>query len=123
MRRLPLILAPMLLAASPPQPRKIAIPVEDYPEAAASVGAEGDVGLDLAIDAKGVVTGCTVTAGADLPAGLAGDSCRIVQKNWRFTPALDDAGKKTIGRASFTIAWRIIRRCPPTSPTTVCVFL
>ena len=123
MKRRVLMLAPLLLAATPPQPKKIALTPEDYPEAATNVGAEGDVGIRLSIDAKGAITSCTVTAGADLPAGLAAETCTAVQARWRFAPALDDAGKKTEGSAEFTIAWRILKRCPPPAAQTICVFL
>jgi outer membrane biosynthesis protein TonB len=123
MRTALLALTPLLLAASPPLPKKTVIDVDAYPESATLIGAEGDVGLDLAIDARGQVAGCTITAGADLPGGLAAETCRIVRKDWRFAPALDDAGKKSAGRMQFTIAWRILQRCPPATATTICVFL
>lgn len=123
MNRAVLMLVPLLLAATPPQPKRIALTPEDYPEAATNMGAEGDVGIRLAIDARGAITGCTVTAGADLPAGLAADTCTLVKARWRFAPARDDAGKKTDGSAEFTIAWRILKRCPPPAAQTICVFL
>lgn len=89
-----LLMAPVLIAATPPQPKQVILDSEAYPEAARNAGVEGDIAFDLAIDAKGVVTGCTVTKGADLPAGLAADACALARANWKFLPARDAAGKK-----------------------------
>lgn len=123
MRRWLALAVPLLVAASPPKPAKVPISEADYPEAASNAGVEGDVRFDLAIDAKGKVTGCAITAGAALPAGLAASSCAIATTRWRFAPARDDAGKKVPGRLSYSIAWRITGRCPPPDGQTICVFL
>ncbi|WP_313669168.1 energy transducer TonB [Sandarakinorhabdus sp.] len=118
-----LLMAPVLIAATPPQPKQVILDSEAYPEAARNAGVEGDIAFDLAIDAKGVVTGCTATKGADLPAGLAADACALARINWRFLPARDDAGKKVPGTVHYAIAFRISLRCPPPDGQTVCVFL
>ena len=123
MKRLIYVAAPLLLAAAPPQPAKLMISEADYPEAARNAGVEGDVAFDLLIDAKGKVTGCEVTAGAALPAGMAADTCAVAQKRWRYTPARDDAGHKVPGRVHHAIAWRIALRCPAPDGQTICVFL
>jgi TonB family protein len=122
---MPLLMAasPPLLAASPPTPKTIMLDAADYPEAASEAGVEGDVRFELDIDAKGKVSGCTVTAGGDLPAGLAAGTCAAVTKRWRFEPARDDAGVKVPGRLSFSIAWRIALPCPRADGETICVFL
>lgn len=122
-RRALLALAPLLLAASPPAPRVVKIDAADYPAAAAEAGVEGNVRFDLEIDAKGKVAGCTVTAGGDLPAGLAADTCALATKRWRFDPARDDAGAKVPGRLPYSIAWRIALPCPRPDGQTICVFL
>lgn len=123
-----LLLAPLLLAASPPAPgppipRNITLAADDYPEAASAAGVEGDVRFEVDIDAKGKVSGCRVTAGGDLPAGLAADTCAVAMKRWRFDPARNATGAKVPGRLSFSIAWRIALPCPRPDGTTVCVFL
>lgn len=123
MKRTLLALSPLLLAATPPQPTRVPITERDYPEAAREAGVEGDVAFDLLIDAKGKVTGCEVTAGADVPSGLAAGTCAVALARWRFAPARDDAGQKVAGRTSHAIAWRIARRCPPPDGKTICVFL
>ena len=121
LRLLPM--AALLLAASPPLPRNLKITPQDYPEAALAIGAEGDIALDLVIDQKGRVIGCTVTAGADLPGGLAQSSCDLARRRWRFDPARDDAGRTMAGAAAFRIAWRIALKCPPEDGQTLCVFV
>ena len=119
-----LLLVPLLMAATPPQPSKVMISDADYPEAARMAGLEGDVAFDVLVDEKGKVTGCEVTRGANLPGGLAADSCALARKRWRYTPARDDAGRKVPGRVPYAIAWRITSRCPPPDgQTIICVFL
>jgi TonB family protein len=124
MRKLLLLATlPWLVAASPPLPRTPGFGFQDYPEAARLAGVEGDVRFDLVIDEKGKVASCTVTAGADLPERLAADTCAAATARWRFAAARDDAGKKTSGRLSYSIAWRIALACPKPDGQTVCVFL
>jgi len=52
-----LMLAQAVIAATPPQPKKLILDQDAYPEAARNAGVEGDIAFDLAIDAKGVITG------------------------------------------------------------------
>ena len=118
-----LMLAQAVMAATPPQPKKLILDQDAYPEAARNAGVEGDIAFDLAIDAKGVITGCTVTKGADHPSNLAADACALARANWKFLPARDEAGKKVPGTVHYAIAFRISRRCPPPDGQTVCVFL
>ena len=54
-----LMLAQAVIAATSPQPKKVLLDQDAYPEAARDAGVEGDIAFDLAIDAKGVITGCT----------------------------------------------------------------
>ena len=118
-----LMLAQAVIAATSPQPKKVILDQDAYPEAARDAGVEGDIAFDLAIDAKGVITGCTVTKGADHPFNLAADACALARANWKFLPARDEAGKKVPGTVHYAIAFRISRRCPPPDGQTVCVFL
>ena len=118
-----LMLAQAVIAPTSPQPKKVILDQDAYPEAARDAGVEGDIAFDLAIDAKGVITGCTVTKGADQPFNLAADACALARANWRFLPARDQAGKKVPGTVHYAIAFRISRRCPSDGGQTVCVFL
>ena len=118
-----LMLAQAVIAPTSPQPKKVILDQDAYPEAARDAGVEGDIAFDLAIDAKGVITGCTVTKGADQPFNLAADACALARANWRVLPARDEAGKKVPGTVHYAIAFRISRRCPPPDGQTVCVFL
>ena len=118
-----LMLAQAVIAPTSPQPKKVILDQDAYPEAARDAGVEGDIAFDLAIDAKGVITGCTVTKGADQPFNLAADACALARANWKFLPARAEAGKKVPGTVHYAIAFRISRRCPPSDGQTVCVFL
>ncbi|WP_303812877.1 TonB family protein [Sandarakinorhabdus limnophila] len=118
-----LMLAQAVIAPTSPQPKKVILDQDAYPEAARDAGVEGDIAFDLAIDAKGVITGCTVTKGADQPFNLAADACALARANWKFLPARAEAGKKVPGTVHYAIAFRISRRCPPPDGQTVCVFL
>ncbi|WP_310474498.1 TonB family protein [Sandarakinorhabdus sp.] len=128
-----LLMTPALIAANlsaapqsapiPPQPKKVVLDADAYPEAARDAGVEGDIAFDLDIDAQGMVTGCKVTKGADQPSGLAADACTLAKINWRFLPARDEAGKKVPGTVHYALAFRISGRCPPPDGQTVCVFL
>ncbi|WP_303810525.1 TonB family protein [Sandarakinorhabdus limnophila] len=118
-----LMLAQAVIAPTSPQPKKVILDRDAYPEAARDAGVEGDIAFDLAIDAKGVITGCTVTKGADQPFNLAADACALARANWKFLPARAEAGKKVPGTVHYAIAFRISRRCPPPDGQTVCVFL
>lgn len=123
MKRMLLPLLPLLLAASPPLPRVVMVSESDYPKAARQAGVEGDVRFDLLIDAKGKPSGCTITAGADLPASLAADTCAMAVKRWRFVPARDDQGQKVAGQRSYSFAWRMAGSCPAMDNETICVRL
>lgn len=114
-------LALLLIAASPPLPKNVKIGAEDYPEAAREAGVEGDVRFTLAIDAKGRVSDCRVTASS--AASLAEGTCALARARWKYDPARDDAGAKVPGEARYSIAWRIILPCPKPDGETLCVFL
>ncbi|WP_372918485.1 TonB family protein [Sandarakinorhabdus sp.] len=126
-----LLMAPLLLGAAPaapaaptpPLPKKVDLGPDAYPETARNAGVEGDIAIELQIDGKGVVTGCDVTKGAELPSELAAGTCALAKANWRFLPARGAAGQNVPGRVTYAIAFRISRRCPPPSNETICVFL
>jgi hypothetical protein len=118
MKRMLLPFLPLLLAASPPVPREFATGEKTYPEAARKAGVEGDVRFDLLIDAYGRPRSCTVTAGADLPAGLAAGTCAFAMKSFNIVPF--ESVQNVPGRRSLSIAWRIKRPCTGIDNNTIC---
>ncbi|MEN6633796.1 MAG: energy transducer TonB, partial [Candidatus Polarisedimenticolia bacterium] len=79
-------------------------PEPAYPEAARRMGIEGDVVLDLSIDAAGRVVDARVARGAPPLAAAALDAA----KRWRYRPALVD-GRPSPARARATISFRLAR--------------
>jgi protein TonB len=94
--------------AVPAGDRAAWVTTDDYPTAALREGREGLVGIDVAIDEKGKVSHCTVTAssGSDL---LDQATCRLYARRAHFTPALDDAGKATVAHRADRVRWQIPR--------------
>ena len=72
----------------------------DYPPAARRAGVEGSVSVRFTVGTDGSVSGCRVmrsTASAELDA----TTCRLIERRFRYEPALDGAGRpvaETIGR-------------------------
>ena len=84
------------------------ITAEDYPAAALRDGVEGTVAISAAIDARGRVTGCTVTGSSGHDA-LDRATCRLYTSRARFTPAHDAAGQAAGATLSDRVVWRIPR--------------
>lgn len=122
---MPHILAPIglavLVAAAPPHraatppPHRAApaagnlvslIGSDDYPNAALRNEEQGTVTVALAVDPKGAVSSCTVTAssGSD---SLDTTTCRVMIERAHFTPAHDRRGRPVADIYSQTITWRI----------------
>ena len=78
----------------------------DYPEAAARAGQQGTVAWELAVDAGGGVTGCTVTAGSG-SAALDAETCRLLMGRARFLPARDGSGAPEPSTARGRMTWRL----------------
>jgi TonB family protein len=78
----------------------------DYPEDAIYRGLSGTTGLALLINEEGKVADCMVvqTSGQ---AGLDTQSCAIIKRRARFTPARGIDGKPTKDRVTSRISWRI----------------
>jgi TonB family protein len=88
---------------------------DDYPSAALRSGEEGKVIVTLTIDTVGRVSGCDVYMAVGVPV-LAQESCRILTRRARFTPARDKDRKPMPDRWSATVTWEFpagIRRPPP----------
>lgn len=81
--------------ASPPVPVGSAVDwihPDDYPPASIRMGEEGRVSVQLAVDATGAVTGCTVTNSSGHPL-LDARTCTLLTLRGRFQPARDAAGQ------------------------------
>ncbi|WP_374414182.1 energy transducer TonB [Novosphingobium colocasiae] len=78
----------------------------DYPTRELRDGHQGPVRFELAIDAGGRVSRCTVTASSGW-ADLDRATCDLVSRRARFTPAMDTAGNQAAGTYSGTIRWVI----------------
>jgi protein TonB len=109
----------LLLAAAPPAPPAPphrAAPVggslarligpDDYPNASLRNEEQGVVTVALAVDSKGNVPSCTVTAssGSD---SLDTTTCRVMIERAHFTPAHDRRGRAVRDTYSQTITWRV----------------
>jgi periplasmic protein TonB len=80
---------------------------DDYPADAQRNGEEGTVQVELAVDARGHVSGCRLLRSSG-SATLDTVTCRILERRARFTPARDAAGKRVPDRAvSPPIVWRL----------------
>lgn len=81
-------------AASPLKPRGNPndwLSADDYPSGAQREGAEGTTGFRLEVDGNGKVTGCQVTSSSG-NAELDAQTCKLLPRRARFTPAKDAAG-------------------------------
>ncbi len=67
---------------------------------------EGTARFTLAIDARGKVTGCTVTRSTG-HAPLDAATCDLVTRRARFEAARDSSGKAVAGSYSGSVTWRI----------------
>lgn len=79
---------------------------DDYPVDAVRAGQSGTTGFALLVDEQGRVADCMVVATSG-QSGLDIQSCAILKRRARFTPAKDTAGKPAKDRVSGRIAWRI----------------
>lgn len=75
-----------------------------YPPAAQRAGAQGRVAVDLAIGSDGRVTDCVVTSSSG-SVELDQATCRIYRLRGRFSPATDEKGAPTSGRAAQRVNW------------------
>lgn len=78
----------------------------DYPQDAIRNDQSGTTQFALLIDEQGKVADCMVIQSSG-QAGLDTQSCAIVKKRARFTPARDANGKPTKDRVTSRISWRI----------------
>lgn len=69
-------------------------------------GLEGTARFTLQIDARGKVSGCTITRSTG-HAALDAATCDLVSKRARFDAARDATGKPVAGSYSNSVTWRI----------------
>lgn len=67
-------------------------PRDSYPAAARRANVEGRVSVSVSVGTSGRVTDCRVVASSG-NADLDAATCRLAQRNGRFTPALDPSGE------------------------------
>jgi protein TonB len=77
----------------------------DMPAAVAAQGRlDARVHFELAIDPRGRVTACRITASGGI-AALDAATCRIMRARARFRPARDAAGNAVADTAASSIRW------------------
>ncbi|MFC3100862.1 energy transducer TonB [Altererythrobacter lauratis] len=81
----------------------------DYPSLALRRELEGDVAYELAIDARGRVSDCRIIASGGHRL-LDTETCRLIERRARFTPATDDKGQSTVGTWRGSVRWTIPER-------------
>jgi len=79
---------------------------EDYPAVELRAEIEGLVGLELALDATGRPTACSITETSGSSA-LDEAACAKLMERGRFRPATDASGEPVAGTFSTSIRWRI----------------
>lgn len=79
---------------------------EDYRPRWVQEELSGTARFTLSIDARGKVTGCTITRSTGHPA-LDTATCDLVTKRARFDAARDGNGKPVAGTYSNAVTWRI----------------
>ena len=79
---------------------------DDYPAAALRGNEQGTTGFALTIGPNGRVEGCNVTSSSG-SSSLDQATCRILRSRARYTPARDESGNPTSGRASGGVSWRL----------------
>lgn len=105
--------------ASPPVPVGSAVDwihPDDYPPASIRMGEEGRVSVQLAVDATGAVTGCTVTNSSGHPV-LDARTCALLTLRAHFQPAYDAAGQAMPATTPvMTFRWTLPKDVPPVAP-------
>ncbi|MBB3763368.1 energy transducer TonB [Sphingomicrobium lutaoense] len=94
----------------PAQPRgdlRSLFSTDDYPSRALRNGDEGTVVARLTVGTNGRVQDCQITRSSGSSA-LDSQTCRILERRARFTPATDDKGAKVVGTVTTpSIRWQI----------------
>ena len=84
---------------------------DDYPVPARINEEEGTVGAVIAVASDGRVEGCYVAASSD-SSGLDEETCRIIRRRARFTPARLSSGRPVADFVAVRIRWEFTRALP-----------
>jgi len=107
--------APMTLILPVPRRAMPAVPIgplgewasdNDYPTRSLQLDESGIAHFILTIDANGAPTDCRITESTNSER-LDSVTCELMMKRARFVPALDEAGKNTIGTWSSAVKWAV----------------
>lgn len=93
-------------AVTAPAPRGRVLSSEDYPAAALRAGEEGRVGYRLVVSPDGRPTECAITSSSH-SASLDAETCRILLRRARFSPARDGEGRPTTGIWEGAFTWKL----------------
>jgi len=88
------------------------VSIKDYPAESLTEHAQGTVGLELAIDPEGYVSGCTVSSSSGFRS-LDTATCSLIFMRGRFSAAHDAAGRPTASMYATKITWRYPDDIPP----------
>jgi TonB family protein len=114
-----LLLQAVAPAAVPPKRLPSALlSSNDYPPAAVLLGQEGLVQVELTVSPDGKPTDCHVVGSSGFQA-LDSVTCSKVEKRARFTPALDTAGRTTVGSSIMSVEWVIAGNELPVAPWSI----
>lgn len=96
---------------------------DDFPIDALKANESGVVVLSMDVDAKGAITGCTITQSSG-SASLDATSCRVIRERGRFTPATDAKGHSVASTFQRRIRWSSpTAEASPLSPFAVVIHL
>jgi periplasmic protein TonB len=85
---------------------------DDYPEAAARIGAQGTVTMRFTVGVDGRVTDCVVTRSSG-NRDLDETTCRLIRKRFRYTPSRDASGKPYADVVTGEQTWELYDRPRP----------
>lgn len=108
-------------AGSTPRPLNASswVSIRDYPAESLTEHAQGTVGVQLAIDSEGYVSGCTVSSSSGFRS-LDTATCSLIFMRGRFSPAHDAADQPTASIYATKVTWRYPDDIPtPVEPKTL----
>jgi protein TonB len=102
-----MILLALLAAATEPVPLKPLTQLlseSDKLSVVDRVGAQGTVGVKVTVDSAGRVSDCSVAHSSGFKT-LDAETCKVVQRKARFSPAKDEQGHPVAGVLYGDISW------------------
>jgi protein TonB len=96
-------------AARAPQWLRGRLANEDYPPAAAKARVQGSVSVRFTVATDGSVGGCQVTRGSG-SAELDETTCRVIERRFRYRPAVDAGGRPVPAVLAKTYDWMWVPR-------------